>query len=46
MTQDIQNDKLILILDSSDNVARIAPSQGSSKDDSITLNLIDFMKTY
>ena len=46
MLQDIKKDKLIIILDSSNNVLRIAPSLGLSKNDSITLNLIDFMKTY
>jgi len=46
MIQDTKEDKLIVILDSSDNVLRISPSLGLSKNDSIGLNLIDFMKTY
>ena len=46
MSQDVKEDKLLIVLDSSTNVSRIAPSLGSSKNDSITLNLIYFMKMY
>jgi len=46
MIQNVKKDKLIIILDSSNNVLRISPSLGLSKNDSIGLNLIDFMKTY
>ena len=46
MIQNPKNDKLILLLDSSDNMLRIIPDLGLTKNDSIALNLIDFMKKY
>jgi len=46
MIQNPENDKLILLLDSSDNILRIIPDLGLTKNDSIALNLIDFMKKY